>query len=97
MADGASITIDSEVECSRAQVSCDLADEVVILSLSTGEYYGLNPIAARIWSLVQEPRRVAEIRDTLLAEYDDVTPADCSAQVLALLEEMAAIDLIVVR
>jgi hypothetical protein len=97
VADKLTLTLDSEVAASRNQVSCDLADEVVILSLSTGEYYGLNPVAARVWSLLQEPRRVAAIRDILLAEYPDVTVADCTDQVMVLLEEMMSLDLLIIR
>jgi hypothetical protein len=91
------VTLDSEITRSKSQVSCDLAGEAVILSLSTGEYYGLNPVAARIWELLEEARRVGEIRDLLLAEYPDVTPEDCSVQVLTLLEELAELDLVIVR
>ncbi|MGH7665409.1 MAG: PqqD family protein [Gemmatimonadaceae bacterium] len=97
VADKASITIDSSVVCSTSQISCDLADEAVILSLATGEYFGLNPVAARIWNLVQQPRRVADIRETLLAEYAGVSPEECTEQMLALLEEMVGLGLITVR
>lgn len=90
------VTMGSEVTRSKSQVSADLAGEAVILSLSTGEYYGLNPVAARIWDLLQQVRRVSEIRELLLAEYPDVTADDCTSQVLALLEELVALDLIIV-
>ena len=93
----ATVTLETEVTRAKTQVSCDLAGEAVILSLSTGEYYGLNPVAARIWDLIQEARRVDAICDTLLAEYPDVAPEDCTAQVLTLLNELAELDLIVVR
>lgn len=97
VADEVALTLESELVASTTHVSCELADEVVILSLSTGEYYGLNPVAARVWTLLQEPRRVAEIRDRLLDEYPDVTAADCGDQVLALLDEMVTLQLVVVR
>ena len=97
MSEKASVTIESEVTRSTSQVSCELAGEAVILSLSTGEYYGLNPVAARIWDLLHEARRVHQIRDLLLAEYPDVTADECTDQVLVLLEELASLDLIVVR
>jgi hypothetical protein len=97
VADEVTLTLDSELVASTTHVSCELGDEVVILSLSTGEYYGLNPVAARVWTLLQEPRRVAEIRDRLLDEYPDVTATDCADQVLALLDEMVTLQLVVVR
>lgn len=91
------LSMESEVVSTRDQVSCELADEVVILSLANGEYYGLNPVAADIWALVQEPKMVRDIRDALLARYDGVTPEECTQQVMLLLEEMIGLDLLSVR
>jgi hypothetical protein len=78
------------------QVSCDLDGESVILHLSSGMYYGLNAIGARIWGLIQAPRSVMEIRDTLLAEYD-VDPARCESDLLILLEQLVAERLVEVQ
>lgn len=94
MIGSARIMMTSEVVATTEQVSADLKDEVVILSLQTGEYFGLDPIAADIWALVQEPRKVADVRDALLAQYDGVTRDECEHQTLALLEEMAELELI---
>ena len=33
----------------RAQASCDLGGEAVLLNLESGQYYGLDPVGARIW------------------------------------------------
>lgn len=97
MTDNARLSLTSEVVATTQQVSADLTDEVVILSLQTGEYYGLDPIAADIWNLVQQPRTVASIRDALLAQYEGVTVEECEAQVLALLDEMVKLELLEVR
>ena len=97
MTDNARLSLSSEVVATTQQVSAELTDEVVILSLQTGEYYGLDPIAADIWNLVQQPRTVASIRDALLQQYDGVTPEECEAQVLALLDEMVKLELLEVR
>ena len=54
----------------KDRVSCDLAGEVAILNLGNGVYYGLNPVGARVWNLIQEPRTFADLRNALLEEYD---------------------------
>ena len=97
MTDSARLSMTSEVVATTQQVSAELMDEVVILSLQTGEYYGLDPIAADIWNLVQQPRTVSEVRDALLVLYDGVTADECEAQVLALLEEMVKLELLEIR
>ena len=63
-------SINSIVSVSREQVSSELAGEVVIMNLRRGVYHGLEATGARVWQLIQEPRKVSEIRDALLAEYD---------------------------
>ena len=78
------------------QVSCDLAGEAAILNLKNGVYYGLDPVGARIWNLLQEPRTVNEIGEALLKEYD-VEPERCERDLLALLQKLAAEGLIEVK
>jgi len=60
----------SRIAASKDQVSCDLAGEAAILNLKSGVYFGLDPVGARVWSLLQKPVTLAEICDTLTQEYD---------------------------
>jgi len=73
----------------KDQVTCDLSGEAVILQINDAVYYGLDPVGARIWALIQTPKTIAEIRDTIVEEYD-VTPEQCEADLRKLLEEMMA-------
>jgi Coenzyme PQQ synthesis protein D (PqqD) len=78
----------STVVAAKDQVSSDLGGEVAILDLKAGVYYGLDAVGARIWSLIQEPRTVIEIRDILLEEYE-VEPERCERDLLVLLQRLA--------
>ena len=82
------ISASSTVVATEAQVSADLAGEAVILSLQSGMYYGLDEIGAYIWTLIQEPRTVGEIRDAILDEYD-VESDRCERDAVELLERLA--------
>jgi hypothetical protein len=84
---------DDVVRVSRDQVSNRLGDEVAILELQKGIYYGLNPTGARVWELLQQPITVRAIYDALLAEYD-VDPELLHRDVLALVNDLLAQDLI---
>lgn len=86
----------STVVAVKDQVSADLAGEAVILNLKSGMYYGLNEVGGRIWQLLQEPRTVAAIRDTLLEEYE-VDRESCDRDLLAVLQELATAELIEVN
>jgi Coenzyme PQQ synthesis protein D (PqqD) len=87
---------DSTVVRAKEQVSCDLAGESVILNLKSGVYYGLNPVGARVWELIQEPRTVSAVLDVLLKQYD-VEVDRCEGDLFALLEDLAARELIVIE
>jgi hypothetical protein len=82
------ITENTRVSASPSQVSCQVDGEAVILHLEDMLYYGLNPVGARIWVLVQAPVSVGEVQNALLDEYD-VEPEVCRAQLYALLDELA--------
>jgi len=83
------LAIESRVVASKDQVSSDLGSEAAILNLKNSVYYGLDPIGARVWQLIQEPTTIAQIRDVLRAEYD-VEEAQLEADIRDLLQELAA-------
>ncbi len=84
------------VVATKEQVSCDLGGESAILNLKNGVYYSLDPVGARVWNLLQEPRSVQEVCETLLGEYD-VEPQRCESDLHALLEKLLGEGLIEVR
>jgi hypothetical protein len=90
------LSIDSVVTAAPEQVSCDLAGEAAILNLKSGVYFGLNPIGARIWELIQEPKGAKEIVEALLQEYD-VERERCEADVMQLLQDLSEHGLIEVK
>lgn len=90
------IDLDSVVVASPEQLSSSIGGETVILGLQAGRYYGVGDVGARVWQLVQEPHRVSEIRNAIVAEYA-VQPQVCESDLLALLDRMAAARLIEVR
>jgi hypothetical protein len=61
---------DSVVRVSLNQVHSHLGDEVAILELDRGVYYGLNDTGSFLWNLMQQPVRVNEMRAALVEEFD---------------------------
>ncbi len=78
------ITPFSIVVCSDENLSCDLQGEAVLLNLQSGTYFGLNPLGARIWELIQKPVKVSHVHHELLKEYD-VDSSQCEADLLSFL------------
>lgn len=75
------------------QVYADLAGELAILNSKTGIYYGLDPVGARIWSLIIEFKNIREIKAILLEEYE-VSPKQVEADLLTLLSDLSSKGLI---
>lgn len=90
------IDLETEVVARKELVSCDLADEAVVLSLSDGVYFGLSPVASHVWGLVRTPRTVREIRDSLLEEYD-VDADTCTRDVRRLIDQLLQWNLVEFR
>jgi hypothetical protein len=83
----------SRIVLSNDQVSCKLGDEAAIVNLKNGVYYGLDPVGARIWSVITQPITFAEIRRELLAAYD-VDARTLDADIREFLHELAGQGLI---
>jgi hypothetical protein len=70
-------------------LEAEVDQEIVALSIEKGVCYGLDPVGARIWRLLANPIRVADICKVLVSEYQ-VDPETCDREVLDLLEELRA-------
>ncbi|HEV2223283.1 MAG TPA: PqqD family protein [Candidatus Acidoferrales bacterium] len=78
---------DAVLVATKQQVSCDLGEEAAILNMKNSVYYGLDPVGARIWRLLQRPTSVSAIRDVIVQEYD-VTPQQAESDLRGLLEKL---------
>jgi hypothetical protein len=87
------VTATSLVSASSRVLSAGAPDEAILLDPVASRYYGLDDVGARVWALLEEPRRVTEIRDALVAEYD-VDPEVALEDVTTLLRELLAAGLV---
>ena len=75
------------------QSSCRLGDEAVVLDLKQGRYFGMSDVAARVLELLDRPRSLGELKETLVAEYE-VEPARLEADLRALAARLVELGLI---
>jgi PqqD family protein of HPr-rel-A system len=74
-------------------ISGRLNDELVMMDIKKGKYFSLNPVATRIWDLLDQPLSMEELC-TLLTEEYDVDPGQCREEVREYLEEMTRLGLV---
>lgn len=90
------ISKDSVIVAVKSQVSCQVDAETVVLHFDKGLYFGLNEVGTLVWNQLQQPRKVQEIRDAILSEYE-VPAEQCERDLLSLLEQLSEKGLIEVR
>jgi hypothetical protein len=81
------ILINSTVVMADDVVSCDLDGEAAILNLKDGVYYGLDPVGAKIWNLIQKPMVLNDVVEIIWDEYD-VDINRCKDDIFELVEEL---------
>jgi len=64
-----------------------LDDELVMMSVERGSYYGLDPVGSKIWELLEEPLTVSELVSKLVDIYD-VDQSVCERETIEFLESM---------
>jgi Coenzyme PQQ synthesis protein D (PqqD) len=77
-------------------IEAEVDGELVALHVDNGTCYGFNGTATRIWAMIEEPKRLSELRDALTAEYD-VEADECEAQLLDLLKDLEGDGLLELR
>ena len=64
-----------------------VGDEVVLLDLDSGTYYGLDAVGGRLWDLISGSATIGEAIDTMLEEYE-VEREVLESDVLRLVDEL---------
>jgi hypothetical protein len=78
----------AKIRIAEGVIHKNVGDEVILLDLDRGVYYGLDSVGARIWDLLQAGHAAGEVVETLLSEYE-VTRAEAEQDVAALIEQLA--------
>lgn len=66
-----------------------MEETTLLLSVATGRYHGLNPVAAHIWDLLADPIDEAGLVARLVAEFE-VSTEDCEREVSSFLANLRA-------
>jgi hypothetical protein len=72
----------------------EVSGESVLLDLASEQYFGLDEVGTRVWQLLGESRRLDEVYERLLREYE-VEPDALTCDLWELLEALAEAGLIV--
>ena len=82
------LSMSSRITASKAVAFCDLEDEIAILNTETAQYFTMNPVAARVWELIQEPAALSQICAIIEDEYE-IDSEQCHHDLLNLIHKLA--------
>jgi hypothetical protein len=71
----------------KAIVQSKIGEEVVMLDMESGFYFGLNSVASVIWGLLAKEISFEALIDQLMAQFD-VERSLCEADTKELLDQM---------
>jgi len=74
----------------------EMGDETVILDLTSGTYFSLNPVGARFWELVGQGMTFGSVCESILAEYD-VDREQLEKDLCRLANELSERSLLIIR
>lgn len=83
------IELSQKITRHNDMLSAEIGGEAIMMSIEKGAYFGLNPIATRIWDLIDQPKSIAELIEVISTEYE-VSDEQCSADVQEFVADMLA-------
>jgi hypothetical protein len=90
------LNLHSVVQRDPDVIAAAAGEDVVMVSIDKGQYYGVSEIAREIWEAIERPKLVSDLIGDLVATYN-VDWTLCEKETLLFLEELLAERLLQVR
>lgn len=74
----------------------EVGEEVVLLNLRNGTYYGLNPVGAAMLRGIRDGRDLEEVRETILNDFE-VAVEELGRDMAELIDQMLACRLLCIE
>ena len=90
------ISTDCVVERGSDIIAADVDQDLVMVSIENGFYYGTSNVGREIWEAIEQPKKVSDLIEQLTASYK-VDPEVCKEETLSFLEQLLAESLVKVK
>ncbi len=71
----------------RGIVANMVGDEVVMMDMESGKYFGVNKTGSYIWQLLEQPTTLGELCDRLVADFG-ISKEQCTIEFKPFIEQM---------
>lgn len=83
------LNLNSVVQRDPNVIDAEAGEDVVMVSIDRGEYYGVSQVAREIWRAIDNPKKVSDLIDGLVEDFN-VERSLCETETLSFLEELLA-------
>lgn len=70
-------------------IAADMSGETVLMSIDSGQYYGLSGVGSQIWEMLAEPMTLEAVVQKLCATFQ-IDEAQCRADAETFLKDLVA-------
>ena len=81
------LSLNSVVQRDPSVIAAAAGEDVVMVNVDKGEYYGVSDVAREIWDAIESPKKVSDLIEGLATNYD-VERSLCEKETLLFLEEL---------
>jgi hypothetical protein len=70
-------------------IAAEADQDLVMVSIANGLYYGVSDVAREIWEAIERPKKISDLIDDLVGTYN-IDQTTCKEETLSFLEDLRA-------
>jgi Coenzyme PQQ synthesis protein D (PqqD) len=90
------LTLNSIIQREPEVMAAEADQDLIMVSIATGYYYGISNVAREIWDAIECPKRVSDLVHDLTTTYH-IDPPACEDQTLSFLKALLEEGLVQVK
>ena len=93
---GPQLNLECIVQRDPEIIAAEADQDLVMVSIASGSYYGVSNVARAIWEAIEHPKKISDLIDELASAYN-VDRAKCEEETLLFLGDLLTERLLQVR
>jgi hypothetical protein len=90
------LNLDCIVQRDPDVIAAEADQDLVMVSIANGFYYGVSDVAREIWEAIERPKKISDLIDDLTATYN-IDRYTCEEETLSFLEHLLSEQLLQVK
>ena len=82
------LTLNSIIQRDPDIIAAEADQDLIMVSVATGYYYGISDVAREIWVAIERPKMVSDLINDLTAGYDNIDRFSCEEETLSFLKAL---------